>query len=337
MLYYSGFCRVYTSLRKRLSGGRLRILCYHGINEGPFFLNLFLDIRKFKSQMAYLARRHRILSMDEAECLIRCNQRLKDDCFVVTFDDGYKDNYTFAFPVLRRLGIPATIYLITGAIASGFPPFAYALILALTESPIRTLDLTGYNLGRYTLSDSHSIERAVSDIDKHARSLNPEERDALLETILRQLGLSRGSSVFRNRMLTWENVREMRAGGITFGAHTVTHPTLSRLSLAELRTEVCDSKRHIEANLDEGISLFAYPYGGRADVGAAAPEMLRGSGYSSAVVLYEGCRTTDDLFVLGRKMITDEMTTGCLGTFSRAVFACEVSGLLDILLGRTLG
>lgn len=334
ILFYSGAWALFRWIHLTIRGGRVTILAYHGINEGPCSLNLFLNPRKFSAQMRFFRDHYSVIPLAQAEILLQNGHRPDQDYIVLTFDDGYKDNYQFAFPILSELGLPATIFLTTEPIDTGFPTFVYALILALHAGPVKLLDLSRHGLGRLYLVDDTSRQGAVAKIDQHSKQLAPVERQALLDDILAQLNLTRESPGFQGKMLSWDDIRQMRRSGITFGAHTVTHPVLARLELAEIRREISESKRAIEQQLGERITSFAYPYGTQKEVNQAVVDIVRESGFSSAVVLLEDHESPVNLYTLGRKMISEEMTCGILGRYSRAVFACELSGMFDFLFRR---
>lgn len=335
-LFYSGACAIFRRSRLALKGGRITILAYHGVNDGPFSLNLFLDVRNFAAQMHFLRRRYSVIPLSQAEVLLRSGQRLDRDYIVLTFDDGYKDNYRCAFPILTELGLPATIFLTTEPIDTGFPTFIYALILAIHATPHTLLDLTPYGLARYHLDDGPSREAAIAEIDQRAKHLSACERRGLLDEILGQLGLARQSPIFKDTMLAWDEIRHMRRFGITFGAHTVTHPVLSRLADSDIRREIAESKHRIERELEEEVTSFAYPYGGETDVNSTAADIVSQCGLSLALLLHDTLDRPVNLYALGRKMISNELTWGMGRRFSRAMFACELSGLFDLLLRRAM-
>jgi len=334
LLYYSGACHLFSLIRRRLSGARLIVLAYHSVGANSSFTNLTLDFRTFDAQMAYLSTRYKVLSMDEVTETLRSGRSFTEDAVAITFDDGYRDNYDWVFPILRKYNLPATIYLTTGRIDSGFPTHFYALLLAITSSQGRSLDMRRYRLRTYDLTTRRGKEQAVLEIDGYARGLNTAGRDTLLDDILRQLGLRRDSSIFGDRMLTWDQIRQMQATRITFGSHTVTHPVLSLLDPARSLDEIRTSKRRIEENLGTCVTLFAYPYGGRHDVHSQVMRSVAESGFMSAVLLSDNGTAPNHPYAVGRTMVGNEMTTGLFGTFSRAVFGTEVTGLLDALRRR---
>jgi peptidoglycan/xylan/chitin deacetylase (PgdA/CDA1 family) len=123
--------------------------------------------------------------------------------------------------------------------------------------------------------------------------------------------------------------------GVTFGAHTVSHPLLPTLAVQEVKEEIAESKKAIEERTGRAASSFAYPYGGKNSTNSALLEIVKKIGFESAFVLYRNSLTRSNIHRLGRVMVSNAMTSSPFNGFSRAMFACEVSGLFDLLFGRT--
>jgi peptidoglycan/xylan/chitin deacetylase (PgdA/CDA1 family) len=315
--------------------GRVKILAYHGVSAGPFYLNMFMHRDKFEAQIEFLCRKYRILGLHEAEEVIKRNQKLKEDVFVITLDDGYVDNYYNVFTIAKQYGISVTIYLTTECINQGWPTFVYWVILAVHNAQEKRIDLSARGLGIHALNSFEDREDAIRAIDRYAKALSYSERQTFLSEVLSLLGFERDDPLFQNRMLNWTQVVEMCREGIEFGAHSVTHPVLSGLPLREAETEICKSRDEIEKRISKRVGFFAYPYGGRDAINDQIVELVRRNAFTSGVVLFNSRHSPRGLYALGRMMISDEMTSGPLGRFSEAVFACEVSGLLDLLRRRT--
>jgi hypothetical protein len=125
------------------------------------------------------------------------------------------------------------------------------------------------------------------DVFALLRRLDDADRRRHVFELLRQLSVPGGSSK-RNLMLTWDQVREMKAWGIDFGGHTVSHPFLSKLTPSQAAWEVGECKRRIEQELQQRIDHFAYPNGREEDLGPANKEILRAAGYRAAVTTIWG-------------------------------------------------
>ena len=111
----------------------------------------------------------------------------------------------------------------------------------------------------------------------------------------------------RGVMLTWDDIRMMRSAGITFGAHTMTHPVVSRLLPDRMRDEIAGSKNLIEERLNIRVDEFAFPFGKSRDCGTAAPELLKELGFVNAVTTIVGMnRPGDNLYRLRRVVVGND-------------------------------
>jgi peptidoglycan/xylan/chitin deacetylase (PgdA/CDA1 family) len=278
-----------------------QILSYHRVNdEGAHFFP-GVPVQQFRQQMEALARHTTVLPLGElVERMFAAD--LPPRSVAITFDDGYRDNYECAYPVLRALRLPATIFLTTGPLDTGEPLWHDRVFDAFEHAGDTSLTLKGRSFPMAPIAARHAALRHVLT---HLRSLDPEERNRTIRGIEDQVG-SKAPEDRARRMLTWEQVREMAAGGITFGAHTVSHPILTRVGLEEATAEIRDSKAAIERELGRPVDQFAYPNGTRADFNDAILRILRDQGFRCAVTTLWGINDTAcDPFELKRVGLWD--------------------------------
>lgn len=276
------------TLRKRLEPCG-RILYYHRVNEenDPFFPAI--STKLFEQEMRYLARHYKVVSL--AELLRRLETGEGEDVVAITFDDGYADNCTDAFPVLKRYGLPATIFLTTGSIDSGEPMWFEVLAGALKETSRESIDLEIDIPRRYWLRSEQERLDANGAIYSLLRQMPDAGRAEWMGRILPELGQKQ--SMRGGRMLSWDQVRRMKADGIDFGGHTVNHPFLSRLPAELAYREVSECKRRIEEELQQPVAFFAYPSGREEDFGMWNKEIVRRAGYQAAVTTIWGMNYRD--------------------------------------------
>jgi peptidoglycan/xylan/chitin deacetylase (PgdA/CDA1 family)/CelD/BcsL family acetyltransferase involved in cellulose biosynthesis len=279
------------SLAKRKKG-TARIFYYHRVNDDNDSFFEAMPARIFDQQMRYLARHYKVASLEEI--LRHLEDGESPETLVgITFDDGYRDNYENAFPILERYQIPATIFLTTGPMDSGEPLWFEQLAEAIQKTTREYLDLEIDVPRRYPMRTVEERLRSNNQIFGLLRTLENEERNQRLKEILKLLGAH--ESERKNKMLTWDQVRSMKAGRIDFGGHTVTHPFLSKLKPSDAVWEVSQSKQRIEEELQREVRYFAYPNGREEDFDASQPELLRAAGYQAAMTTLWGIndRSTD--------------------------------------------
>ena len=263
-----------------------RILYYHRVNDEDDAFFEAVSTRAFGGQMQYLARHHKVASIPEIMRHLEESEST-ETLIGITFDDGYRDNYENAFPILQRYGLPATIFLTTGSIDSGEPLWFERLAEAVKRTTREYLDLEIDVPRRFWMRTLPERVLSGRQIFLLLRSLEDAERKQRLAEIWKQLGMP-SQSERRNKMLTWEQVRLMKAHGIDFGGHTVTHPFLSRLTCSAADWELSECKRRIEEELQQRVLYFAYPNGREEDIGPSNTELVRAAGYRAAMTLIWG-------------------------------------------------
>jgi peptidoglycan/xylan/chitin deacetylase (PgdA/CDA1 family)/CelD/BcsL family acetyltransferase involved in cellulose biosynthesis len=268
-----------------------RILYYHRVNDDadPFFPAM--STARFEREMAYLARNYKVVSL--AEMLDRLDAGSPTNLVAITFDDGYQDNYRNAFPILQRYGLPATIFLTTGGIDSREPLWFERLALAFKRTERESLDLEADFPRRLWLRTPAERLESNNQTFRLLKNLPDEERRVRLGEILTRLGAY--GCERDDKMLTWDQVRYMRARRIDFGGHTVTHPFISKSNHDNVAWEVSECKRRIEEELQAPATFFAYPNGREDDFNIWNKELVRGAGYRAALTTIWGLnyRSTD--------------------------------------------
>ena len=218
-----------------------QIFYYHRVNDDhhPFFGGTRLNI--FSAHMELLRNYFCVLPLEELmDRKARCD--VPDRAVAITFDDGYKDNFTHAFPILKNLELPATIFLTTGAIESGNWLWHDHVFEAFHYTQAQKFVLENRT---HLLTTMREKRMALHTTLNRLRELHPLPRNKIIQELVRQLD-PQPTSLRGQDKLAWDDVKIMSEHNITFGAHTVSHPILSRLSFEEACREIMDSKEVIE-------------------------------------------------------------------------------------------
>jgi peptidoglycan/xylan/chitin deacetylase (PgdA/CDA1 family) len=183
----------------------------------------------------------------------------------ITFDDGLRDNVTVAYPILRKLGIPATFFVCPGLIDRGAWLWSHEMRLRL-----RSLGLAPRRALAAGLGAPREVERFIEwmkRLDLAARErVERELRDATRGFVPSQAERE------EHELASWSELRALDPAVVTIGSHTLTHPTLNSLGAQAIRIEVAESRRLIEKRLSRPATLFCYPNG---DVNPTALECAR--------------------------------------------------------------
>lgn len=205
----------------------------------------------------------------------------------LTFDDGYRDNYDLLYPLLRRLAAPATIYITTGFVDGDAPAWWHGIEAILARSRALDLELADRHHS-FAATDLASRDSAFRRASALLRQAAPAARARAVARLERDYGLD-FTAIGRERMMTWEMIREMAASRwVEFGAHSVTHPELSGLPEIEARREMTRSRQRLEEMLGRPVRHFAYPYGDPPAVDARTVALAKDCGYATAALAYGG-------------------------------------------------
>jgi peptidoglycan/xylan/chitin deacetylase (PgdA/CDA1 family) len=269
--------------------------------------------RYFAAQVEYLLRHHRFMALSTLVAHINEKKPIPMRSVVLTFDDGFRDNYFHAFPVLRRFGIPATVFVTTGCVSTGRLPWSQRLgfILQATEASAVQVDSSDAPL---VLGRTAGRWRAYGVLKSRLRRMPAATREEMLDSLEHRLGVQTPL----DRMLTWEQIKEMRGAGIEFGAHTVTHSLLGEIEPAEARWEMEKSLSDVQEHAGPESRAFAFPGGSTS---ASLVQLAKDVGFSSAFLPGQGFRVnnhrTASAFALAR--------TGIING-PAAVLAAELDG-----------
>jgi peptidoglycan/xylan/chitin deacetylase (PgdA/CDA1 family) len=275
------------------SRGRLSILIFHRVlRERDAILPSEPTASEFDALLAHLKARFTLLPLREAVDRLYAGT-LPRAALSVTFDDGYADNLAVAAPLLRKHGVPATLFVATGYLDGGIM-WNDRVIAAFRSTSSTELDLQPHGLG---VHPTESLADRRAGIDRVLRELKHRpapERERLANVVLEVAAVEPP----KNLMLTSDAVRALQAHGVDVGAHTVTHPILARASRDEAWREICDGKRALESIVGHAVPLFAYPNGHPGD--DYTPEhvqMVREAGFAAAVSTAWGAanRTSDPM------------------------------------------
>jgi peptidoglycan/xylan/chitin deacetylase (PgdA/CDA1 family) len=308
----------YAAVRKLRPSRQLAILRYHAIcgPEGYSYADPAICITpaNFEEHVAYLTRAYAVLRLEDAVRALADGTPLPPNAVAITFDDGYADNFAAAC-TLAKHGASATFYLTAGCLAGGEPFWPAELRHLLRE--IRDERVTvraGDTAIEIELSSDQAREAALRRLTKLFKSHPIPVRDDM-----RQQLRDRARTIDLPRvMLTWDEVREMQAMGMTIGSHTMTHPNLPSAGLGAAREELLASRARLEHEIGAPVTMFSYPNGGAERyLTPAVQQIVREAGYAAATTSRNAfASAASDLYALERIEVEDHL--------EELVFALEI-------------
>lgn len=288
------------------AGSLFGILLYHRVNpdEEPLFPST--AVRVFDAQMHYLARTFRVLPLIEIIERIQQGKRLEPLTIAVTFDDGYRDNYTHAHSVLKKYRLPATVFVATDFTGSNRLMWNDRLAWAVRNTSQEKLRVLA--AGRERVLPLETREDKVTSLNmilEYLKTCPEDQKVKLLDELI--AGLEVGKASHDRLMLNWDELRVMAREGWDIGSHTMSHPILTRIELSAVAEELQSSKRLIEQELQRPASLFAYPNGKGTDYNQDIKTAAKEAGYVAAVTTLSGInRCVPDLFELRRWSVWED-------------------------------
>ena len=277
-LFYSGVLNVVRNVRQNA----VPIVMYHRVfeKEDPFFPAM--SHRTFKEQIDYLKRTYRILPLDAVIDHWISGRGVPSKSLAITFDDGDAQTWSYVYPILKEEQIPATVFLALGSSEQG--EFLWMDILRwyfkLTAVKNYAFQTNGHKK-EWKLSSTMDRLEALHSIARALKTFPNDERKKAVRQIEADLGVKR-HALPKEWLLTRTQIRTANRDLINFGAHTITHPILSKMPITEVRYEIYESKRLVEDLVGEKVRHFAYPNGEASDFTRDHEELVFRAGFDSA-------------------------------------------------------
>lgn len=282
--------------------GHVNILMYHRFSTHPEPFKI--PASDFAKQLHFLSHHFNFISLGHFEQVLSGKREdLPDNPLIITIDDGYRDNYTVAWPVLKQYNVPATIFLTTDFIDKKRWLWSNQLEYTLRNTKRQQFSFPLVETEETFLVDSFTTWHETQlKIFNHCRHLDDRSRIDLLKRLADHLRVDvPEESCGDFEPLSWDEIREMQKAGIAFGSHTRTHPILSRLDPAALQEEVTGSRKLLENKLQQEVRGFCYPNGQPADISKGVVDQVRQAGYRCAVTTITGYnQSADHPFLLKR-------------------------------------
>lgn len=279
------------SLIQRVKQPRsLTVVNYHGVIDGslPYYDTNFMLVDAFRRQVAYLRENFELLTMSQAVTALNADA-IASPAAVITLDDGYQNNFDFAFPVLREFDAPAIIYLVTDIIGTENTFWFTRLLAAIGKTTENSLDWGGQ---QFSLTDPVARAGSSNRLLQLLKYRPARDLERQLQVIEDELEVEATRSVSRSsplRMLDAVSIEKMLTSHLVeFGAHTCSHPILSLLTADQQESEIVGSLRSVEALTGKRCRHFAYPNGQPGDYDDESVRILQEAGVASAVTTSPG-------------------------------------------------
>jgi peptidoglycan/xylan/chitin deacetylase (PgdA/CDA1 family) len=295
--------------------------------------SMLISAKMLERHIEWLAQRFSLVSLDDIERGLQSDRSFRRPAAAITFDDGYSDVFHHGFPLLKRKGVPAAVFVVTDLVGTGRPQVfdrLYGLLrliesngLSLAETAHAAMNVAGIHL---------EVRTAVPVQDEPFRIMTLLLNRIPLESIeriiieLQQIVDLAPEVSDECAPLTWDMIEQMHDSGITIGSHTSSHSLLTSESQESVKRQLVDSRSALQAKLKSNVRHFAYP-DGRFNPGVV--EAVHSAGYRYA---YSICHQRDSRFPLltiPRKVLWERACVNAWGRFSGSIMNCHSYGAFD--------
>ncbi len=299
-IYHSGY---YSLLHRFGVGGgpRLLILMYHDlvsekVRNESWFDSYKLSESEFRAHIEEVQRLFRVMTVEDAVAEIKGEGQLREPTVAITFDDAYSTFYDVAYPILRELGASATVYVPTDWVSGSLRPWWLVLEQMCKELHRREMPVAKFlevaamkelaqRLPRPARNEWNKFKEQFESV---LRGMPESEIDRHLTEIGNEVGIESDRLEFETTPMSWDQIAELAAAGIRFGAHTESHRDIRHLSDQEVREEFARSKEIVEKRSSLPVTGFAFPYGMDEDCYARLNALLEECGFSYACTARHG-------------------------------------------------
>jgi peptidoglycan/xylan/chitin deacetylase (PgdA/CDA1 family) len=259
---------------------------------------------QFAAHLAHLKANYRVLPLAEIVENLNSGKTLPDNAVAITIDDGYRDVYDIAFPLLKQHRIQATLFAVTDFLDRKcwlWTDKARFLAANANKTEIE------FETGEFSLNGAASRKSVAAKINEHLKRLPDEAKEKQLENLQKTFAVDLPILPPEEfAAIDWCEAKEMDGEGVAIESHTVSHPILTNIADERMRFELTESRRRLGEILGRRVDLFCYPNGGCDD---RAKRFVREAGYQCAVTTEIGFNDDrSDRFALNRTDAQPEIT-----------------------------
>ncbi len=325
------YSRLTTVFSKYPLHNKLLILNYHRIKSSdsnfttPFNEGVYsTDVNQFTYQMLWIKENATILEQNDLLEVLH-NDHWNDytkPCVMVTFDDGYEDNYRLAYPILKTLKIPGTFFLTTSMLSHRELPWWDIITYLFKRTTISSINYNGNIIGI-----KQNIDAAINFFIEYKKTMPAASTRYLIVELAELLEVNLPDKETQSaEIMTWGQVREMKANGMSFGSHTHTHRVLTTLEPMEIQEELLLSKLIMEKELNDEVISIAFPVGERQLVPDDIGSSCKQCGYRLGYTTNSGVNSWESLDPFGIRRtacLLEKVSTVSLMTLFPEVFLWE--------------
>jgi peptidoglycan/xylan/chitin deacetylase (PgdA/CDA1 family) len=253
---------------------------------------------QFAKQLQYLSKYHRLMTLSELIQYRNSKQAIPNNTVIITVDDGYQDFYEVAYPLLHRYQIPSTLFVVTGFIDGSLWLWPDQVSWLLGTKTRRDKEVT---IGPVKLLAGAQQPDDWQQLIDYLLTVDDDEKHRLIEHLATVWGLNLPKQPpVEYAPMSWQQIREMQEAGVEVGGHTISHPSLGKVSSKQARYELEGCMASLTEHLGEAPRAFCYPNGQPEDYTEEIKALVQQVGYTCAVVAFSENGESEGLYSLQR-------------------------------------
>lgn len=279
----------FQALCRLLTRGHVRVFMYHRFATNGGDHPGWPDRGALRRQLEAVVRKHPVWNCERHLEHLRDPASKARGAVILTADDGYRDFFTHAFPVLTELGLPGTLFVTTGFVDGHTWMWWDKVAYICRETTVPRLDLVaGGREFSLAFDGDEARQSSFHLLADRCRFLPNREKLAVIADLTERARVEISATPPEgSRPVTWDEARQMRAAGMEILPHTDTHPILTRLDSEDARREITISQHRVTEELGDIPPVFCHPQGGPADFSDETCHVLEQCGVELCYLAYQ--------------------------------------------------
>lgn len=294
-----------------LKNKKFKFLLYHGVSGYNNYRGIenfskkHISKKLFLKQMLFLKKNCDVISLDKLEKYKR-EKNIKKNTVLISFDDGFENNFKVAAPILKKLNLPCIFYISTGMIGKNDMFWVDKIEDIINRTKVKYLDIDLEKKIRFPLNSKLEKIKAVEQIKKFSKSVSAIKKNKLIKRLSIILKIKPSNKYSKNyRIMNWQQVKKLASNDLfEIGGHSLNHDILTRLSVSEMKKNIKQSISLLEKKLNKKIKHYSYPEGQSTDYNDNIKKYLRSLGIKICPTAINGvAKLDDDDFEIKRIMV----------------------------------
>ena len=272
----------FSFIAKSITRKKPRIFVYHRFCSKKQNFDHRVSEISFEAQIVEMKKYGTLMSFSSCLEYFNANGRWPERAVVITVDDGYRDFYTYAYPILKRHKTPATLFVTTDFVDQKIWLWPDKLDFALRNTSLEKFDVTLQHgdIKTFDLENGRNLFAVWKFLSDYCIASPDKERQRVIDAVISALRVHVPEKpTDEYSAVNWGEVKEMAENGIEIGSHTISHPILSKIDPDQLVKEVCLSKNVLETQLDTQIKSFCYTNSHPGDINGKVVSEVKAAGY----------------------------------------------------------